>query len=182
MYKPTPVMVKAHFDKRFGELKEEERKLFKQRFLVHDYEVFPNKTLLVVLDIATAHVWTLWGVDSIRQFLRDVFVRNESAVLVGYNNKKFDNKITDAILSGASERDTYELCKCLIEKNNHVHWANGRPEWVGRTFDIGFDIGQKKIGPEGSQEKIPEISLKRWERLNDIVVSRYQNPLRQTPR
>lgn len=176
MYKPTPVMVKAHFDKRFGEFKEEERKLFKQRFLVHDYEVFPNKTLLVVLDIATAHVWTLWGVDSIRQFLRDVFVRNESAVLVGYNNKKFDNKITDAILSGASERDTYELCKCLIEKNKHVHWANGRPNWVGRTFDIGFDIGQKKIGPEGSQEKIPEISLKRWERLNDIVVSRSTVP------
>lgn len=176
MYKPTPVMVKARFDKRFGEFKEEERKLFKQRFLVHDYEVFPNKTLLVVLDIATAHVWTLWGTDSIRQFLRDVFVRNESAVLVGYNNKKFDNKITDAILSGASERDTYELCRCLIEKNKHVHWANGRPNWVGRTFDIGFDIGQKKIGPEGSQEKIPEISLKRWERLNDIIVSRSTVP------
>jgi len=181
MYEPTPEIVRETFEGLFAKFTQEERNGFRQRFLVHDYETFPNKVLLVTLDLATGQHWVIWGTEQIRAYLRQVFVHNESTVLIGYNNKKFDNHITDAILDGADEAEVKRVSDQLIE-NSHIRpsWRSGeygrRPTWVGRTFDIGFDIGQKKVGPEGREEKIPEVSLKRWERLNGIKVYRCSIP------
>ena len=104
MKKATVEEVVATFKARFEELKPEARQTFRQRFLVHDYETFPNDTHLTVLDIATGQFWPVWGVDNIKTFLRHAFLRDESTVLVGFNNKSFDNKISDAILAGANEQ------------------------------------------------------------------------------
>ena len=165
------------FKKRFAELSEDARRSFRQRFIVHDYETFPTDTLLVSLDIATGKVWTTWGCEAIRDHLRQVFLRDDSVVMVGYNNKNFDNKITDAILAGADETCVKRLSDELVNATGQLDlpWRSGdkgrfRPEWVGRTFDIGFDIGQKKIGTFPNERKIPEVGLKRWERLNGYRV------------
>ena len=104
MKQATVKEVVETFGARFSELGEDARKTFRQRFIVHDYETFPNDTHLTMLDIATGQVWSLWGVGQIREHLRKVFLRDESTVLVGFNNKNFDNKITDAILAGANEQ------------------------------------------------------------------------------
>ena len=63
----------------------------------------------------------------------------------------------------------------MKDGSGFYRWRSGdngryRPAWVKRTFDIGFDIGQRKIGPEGNQRKIPIVGLKRWQRLNGIKV------------
>jgi len=179
MRKPTPESVRALFHSRMGELKPEEREAFRQTFIVHDYETYPNDTLLRTLDIRNGQTTELWGCAAIRDWLRRVFLRDESVVLVGYNNKGFDNRITDAILAGYDERQIKRLADSLVAQHDPGHWKSGdrgRPSWVGRTFDIGFDIGQKMIGEGDDTRKIPEVSLKRWERLNGIQVSRCSVP------
>ena len=174
--------VKAQFSKRFSSLSDEERRRFKQRFIFHDYEIFPEDTLLVTLDVATGKHWETWGINQIRDHLRQVFVHEESAVFVGFNNKHFDNKISDAILAGISQPALKALSDQLIEEiDPDVPWKSGdkgrfRPEWVGHTFDIGFDIGQRKIGDPPNERKIPEIGLKRWERLNGYHIMRSSVP------
>jgi len=186
--RPTPEMVKKKFDERWAEFKPEERCAFRQTFIVHDYEVFPNKTLLCVLDIANGTYRFLWGCDIIRAYLRQHIICNDSVVFTGFNNKNFDNKISDIILSGANERAVKNLSDRLIGGATNIRWSSGdfgkfRPSWVGNTFDIGFDIGQKKIGPEGNERKIPEVGLKRWQRLNDLEVYHcsipFDKPLRK---
>lgn len=178
MKKATVAEVVETWQKRFGELKEEARATFKQRFIIHDYETFPNDVLLVALDVATGQHWSVWGCDAIRAHLRRQFLRDESVVYVGFNNKNFDNKITDAILDGADERSVKQLSNELVENGALDNpWRSGdkgrfRPDWVGRTFDIGFDIGQRKIGIPPNERKIPECGLKRWERLNGYEVCR----------
>ena len=169
--------VVATFKARFGELSEDARRKFRQQFIVHDYETFPDDTHLTMLDVATGRVWSIWGCDEIRRTLRTVFLRDESVVLVGFNNKGFDNKLTDAILAGADEASVKRLSDQLINAVGQLDlpWRSsetgrGRPDWVGRTFDIGFDIGQRKIGTPPNEKKIPEIGLKRWERLNGYNV------------
>ena len=172
--------VKAAFDKRFAEFTDEERRCFRQRFIVHDYEVFPDDVLLTTLDIATGRPDTVWGIEAIRDHLRRIFLRNDFAVLVGYNNKNFDNRITDAILAGVGNAGLKQLSDELIEgapSMLDLPWRSGRdgryrPDWVARTFDIGFDIGQRKIGVPPNERKIPEVGLKRWERLNGYEVMR----------
>jgi len=181
MIEVTPAMVKAKFDERFAAFTDAERRAFRHRFIVHDYEVRPNAVLLVTLDIATGKHWKHWGCKAIKDHLRRIFLNNDSTVLVGFNNKGFDNRITDAILDGCSDAGIKALSDSLIADHGQVRWKSGdkgkyRPKWVKRTFDIGFDIGQKKIGPEGNERKIPEVSLKRWERLNDLVVKRSSLP------
>lgn len=174
MLELTPAMVKAKFDERFAEFSEEERMGFRQRFLVHDYESFPNATLLGTLDISTGQHWLTWGTDNIKDHVRRMFINHNDTIFVGFNNKGFDNRITDGILDGMDERAIKQLSDDLImNRQNQIRWkSNGgyRPDWVKRTFDIGFDIGQKLIGPEGNQYKIPEVGLKRWQRLNNIKV------------
>lgn len=177
MKQATVELVVETFKARFSELGEDARKTFRQRFIVHDYETFPNDTHLTMLDIMTGHVRSLWGVDQIREQLRRVFLRDDSTVLVGFNNKNFDNKITDAILAGANEQAVKRLSDELIAQGSlfDAPWRSsesgrGRPDWVGRTFDIGFDIGQRKIGDPPNERKIPEIGLKRWMRLNGYEV------------
>lgn len=175
MIVPTPQMVKQEFDKRFAEFTEEEKRNFRYRFIVHDYEVFPNAALLGSLDISTGEYWSTWGCREIMEHLRKVFLRNLCAVLVGYNNKGFDNRISDAILDGMNETQLKQFSDELINTTGFPRWrsSNGyRPEWVKRTFDIGFDIGQKYIGDGDDRVKIPEVSLKKWQRLNGIKVHR----------
>lgn len=179
----TPELVRQTFASRMAELTPEGREGFRQRFLVHDYETFPNDTLLVTLDIATGDVRVIWGTDEIRTYVRRQFVHDDRTVLVGYNNKNFDNRITDAILAGSCEQRVKELSDQLIAEGVTIEtpWRSsdngrGRPDWVGRTFDIGFDIGQKKIGNPPNERKIPEVSLKRWERLNGFRVYRSTVP------
>lgn len=174
--------VAKQFAARFAELSEDARHSFRQRFIVHDYETYAEDTLLVTLDIATGQTWVTWGTDEIRRHLRSVFLRDDSTVLVGFNNKNFDNRITDAILDGADDGSVKALADRLIGGDQtDLQWRSsergrGRPEWVGRTFDIGFDIGQRKIGNPPNERKIPEVSLKRWERLNGYRVVRCQVP------
>ena len=176
MIELTKEMVNAKFKERFAQLSEEQQKGFKQRFIIHDYETFPNRTLLCTFDLSTGVVHRVWGCAAIKEHLRRIFINSPSTVFVGFNNKNFDNKITDAILDGADERTVKRISDELVEGDGKsVKWKTGdygnfRPSWVGRTFDIGFDIGQKKVGPEGNQRKIPEVGLKRWQRLNDIKV------------
>lgn len=169
--------------KRFGELSEDARRTFKQRFIVHDYETFPDDTHLTMLDVATGGVVSLWGCGAIREHLRKTFLRDDSCVLVGFNNKNFDNKLTDAILDGADERSVKKLSDELVNAVGQLDlpWRSsetgrGKPSWVGRTFDIGFDIGQKKIGIPPNERKIPEVGLKRWERLNGYRICRSSVP------
>lgn len=172
----TPAMVKAKFDERFAEFKPEQQQAFKQRFVVHDYETFPNTSLLGTLDISTGKYWQVWGCQNMLSHVRKIFIHSESTVFVGFNNKNFDNKITDAILDGVDEASLKDISDRLIEGDSrNVRWRSGphgryRPDWVKRTFDVGFDLGQKKIGPKGNERKIPEIGLKRWQRLNGLKV------------
>ena len=169
--------VRAKFAERFGAFTEDERRAFKQRFVIHDYEIFHGDILLGTLDLATCVPTFCWGVDEIKRHLRKVFLYDDSAVFVGYNNKNFDNKITDAVIDGAGIDTLKQLCDDLITGTAlDVPWRSGergrgRPDWLGRTFDIGFDIGQRKIGVPPNERKIPEIGLKRWERLNGYTVS-----------
>ena len=55
------------------ELSEDARRTFRQRFIVHDYETFPDDTHLTMLDVATGGVVSLWGCDAIREHLRKTF-------------------------------------------------------------------------------------------------------------
>lgn len=182
MKRATVELVVSTFKARFAELSEEARGSFRQRFLVHDYEAFPNDTHLTILDIATGQVWSLWGVEEIRRVIRQIFLREDSTVFVGYNNKNFDNKITDAILDGADDQSVKRLSDELVSGGGLDNpWRSGdkgrfRPDWVGRTFDIGFDIGQRKIGEPPNERKIPEVGLKRWERLNGYEIVRSSVP------
>ena len=180
-YRATPETVRAKFAERFQSLKEQERNTFKQRFVTFDFEVFPNQCHLTMLDIATAHCWSVWGADAIRNVLRKVFVFDQSVVLVGFNSKRYDNYIADAILAGAREKEVADVSRRLIESNDYGPWRSasnrrGRPQWVGRTFDIGFDIGQRKVERGNEIIRVPEVSLKRWARLNGLVVRRCPIP------
>lgn len=183
MIDATPELVKATFAKRFAELKPEAREAFRQRFVSFDYEAFPNDTLLVTIDIRTGQHKAVWGCEEIRAHLRREFLRDDAVVLVGYNSKSFDNRLTDAILDGADEAAVKRLSDRLIVEGSGIDipWRSaergrGRPDWVGRTFDIGFDIGQKKIGTPPDERKIPEVKLKRWARLNGYTVHRSSVP------
>ena len=176
----TVADVKARFAERFAAFKDEERRSFRQRFVIHDYEIFPDDVLLTTLDLGSCDFRAVWGIDAIRDHVRRVFLRDDSTVFVGFNNKNFDNRITDAILAGTSMPALKQLSDDLVNGNPSVlelPWRSGRdgryrPDWVARTFDIGFDIGQRKIGTPPNERKIPEVSLKRWERLNGYEVLR----------
>lgn len=171
----TPEMVRDKFAERFATLNKEAQDSLTQRILLHDYECYPNNTLLVTLDIRTGEHAAIWGAENIRRYLRRVFLRDDDCVLVGYNNKEFDNKITDAILAGYDDAGVKRLSNEMIEDDAMYDWKSGfkgkyRPQWVRRTFDIGFDIGQKLVGKPPHVRKVPQVSLKRWERLNGYQV------------
>ena len=180
MKEATPELVKETWAKRWRELPESARASFRQRFSAFDFETFPEDTLLVDIDFATGVPTATWGCPKIRERLRRAFLRDDSAVFVGYNNKGFDNRIADAILDGVDEASVKSLSDRLVSGSEELSWRSGergrRPDWVSRTFDIGFDIGQKKIGEPPNEKKIPEVGLKRWERLNGYRICRSSVP------
>ena len=114
----TPELVKKKFDERWEEFTDLEKQTFRQRFVIHDYEIFPNAILLMTLDLATCQYHARWGCRPIRDHVRNVFINNESTVFVGFNNKNFDNMITDAILDGVdSEEKMKEISDALINNS-----------------------------------------------------------------
>ena len=159
--------------KRMGEFTAEDSANFRWSFIVFDYEVFPDNVLLTTLNMREGKTERVWGTRNIYAYLKKCLVNSCRSVFVGFNCKGYDNHISDSILAGGDEKYVKGVNDTLIA-NGAVSWESGvngrRPEWVGRTFDIGFDIGQRKIGTPPNEKKIPEISLKRWERLNGFEV------------
>lgn len=174
--------IEEKLKERWEALGDKNRALFRHKFIIHDYEVFPNHVLMccIVLDNGVAkQIPPMWGAEKIRRFLLENFINNQNTVLVGFNNKQYDNYITDAILAGLYGPNIKFISDELISSDRDSsfrEWLSGnlrkRPEWVRRTFDIGFDIGAKYVGEGEKRHKIPEVSLKRWERLNGYAVKR----------
>ena len=125
----TVADVKARFAERFAAFTDDERRGFRQRFIVHDYEIFPDDVLLTTLDLGSCDFRAVWGVDAIRDHIRRVFLRDDSTVFVGFNNKNFDNRITDAILAGVGNAGLKQLSDELIEgapSMLDLPWRSGR--------------------------------------------------------
>ncbi len=176
MIQLTQKHVKDRFEQRMSEFKPEDRAKFRQDLYVFDFEVFPDDVLLSVYDVGGDKTELLWTPRVIQNWLDDNFLNNPSVVMVGFNSKSYDNRIMDALLDGASERHLKVLNDALIGEEDVGPWRSGnrnfKPRWTQRTFDIGFDIGQRKKGKPPNEKRIPEISLKKWQRLNGYVVER----------
>lgn len=176
MIQLTQKHVKDKFEQRMSEFKPEDRAKFKQELIVFDFEVFPDDVLLSVHNVAEDRTELLWTPEVIRSWAYENFINKPNTVLVGFNNKAYDNRIMDAILDGTSERHLKVLNDALIADDDVGPWRSGgrnfKPDWTQRTFDIGFDMGQRKIGDPPNERRVPEISLKKWERLNGYVVER----------
>ena len=161
------------YNERMSEFKPEDRANFKQEFIVYDYEVFPEAVLLTTYNMRTHEHNFLWGNAAIQGWLEREFLNNPNVILVGFNSKSFDNRIQDAILAGITSRTLKAISNSLVENNDAGPWKSGggrKPAWTKRTFDIGFDIGQRIIGDPPNERRIPEVSLKKWQRLNGYEV------------
>ena len=152
-------------------------------FIGWDFEVFPNDILLVVQDTRTKQFRCEWGVENIRRMLNMILAR-ENTVLIGFNSRNYDNVIGAMVLQGYHQRDIKIMNDVLV----HNHWmehavpylreqnksperksdvvfgVNGIFDIYGRSYDAGYDLGQKSKG----EEIIPAISLKRWQMLNGV--------------
>ena len=163
------------FNTRMAEFKPEDRSKFRQKFIIYDYEVFPDDILLTTYDMQTHEHNFLWGNNAIQNWLHAEFLNSPDVVLVGFNSKSYDNRIQDAVLAGITSRTMKVISDTLVGDGDVGPWRSGnryKPSWTQRTFDIGFDIGQKTIGEPPNNRRIPEVSLKKWQRLNGYEVRR----------
>ncbi len=152
-------------------------------FIGWDFEVFPNDILLVVQDTRTKQFRCEWGVENIRRMLNMILAR-ENTVLIGFNSRNYDNVIGAMVLQGYHQRDIKIMNDVLVDKrwvedaipylrdkekeperkSDVVFGVNGIFDIYGRSYDAGYDLGQKSNG----NEIIPAISLKRWQMLNGV--------------
>lgn len=152
-------------------------------FIGWDFEVFPNDVLLTVQDTRTKQFRCEWGAENIRRMLNMILAR-ENTVLIGFNSRNYDNVIGAMVLQGYHQRDVKIMNDVLVDKrwmgdaipylrdkekeperkSDVVFGVNGIFDIYGRSYDAGYDLGQKRKG----EEIIPAISLKRWQMLNGV--------------
>lgn len=159
------------------------------RFFAWDFEVYEEDTLLVIFDCLTGEWGEVWGTQRIGRYLDALFL-DDRVVMCGYNSRKYDNTIAAMCIEGHDQR-TVKLANDVLVGKLPLCMASewgceGRMETVqdvafntkgvfdiyARSYDAGFDMGQKMIGPE----KVPCMSLKTWQRLNGIPVLRTPVP------
>lgn len=159
------------------------------RFFAFDFEVYPEDTLLCIFDCATGEWDEVWGPARIGRYLDALFL-DDSVVLCGYNSRKYDNVIAALCIAGHPQA-TIKLANDVLVKKAPIEMARswgcegkletsqdvafqtpGVFDIFARSYDAGFDLGQKMIGAE----KCPCMSLKTWQRLNGIPVLRTPVP------
>jgi len=155
------------------------------RFHAFDFEVYEEDTLLCIFDCTTGKWEEVWGTHDIGRYLDALFL-DDSVVLCGYNSRKYDNVIAALCIAGHDQRMVKMANDVLVKKlpiEMAREWGcSGRLETsqdvafqtpgvfdiFARSYDAGFDMGQKMMGAE----KVPCMSLKTWQRLNGIPVLR----------
>lgn len=159
------------------------------RFFAWDFEVYEEDTLLCLFDCLTGEWGEVWGTKRIGQYL-DALLLDDRVVLCGYNSRKYDNVIAALCLAGHPQRIVKLAndvlvgklpphmaaewgCDGVLETSQDVAFRTpGVFDLYARSYDAGFDLGQKMIGAE----KVPCMSLKTWERLNGVPVLRTPVP------
>lgn len=159
------------------------------RFFAFDFEVYEEDTLLCIFDCTEGKWEEVWGTGKIGRYLDALFL-DDSIVLCGYNSRKYDNVIAALCIAGHDQR-MVKLANDVLVKKMPIEMArewgcSGRLETsqdvafqtpgvfdiFARSYDAGFDLGQKMIGAE----KVPCMSLKTWQRLNGVPVLRTPVP------
>lgn len=159
------------------------------RFFAWDFEVYRTDTLLRLIDCLTGERAEVWGTQRIGRYL-DALMMDERVVLCGYNSRNYDNAIA-ALCIGDHSQETVKLANDVFvgklplsfasewgcvgpfeRKQDAVFRTPGYFDIYARSYDAGFDMGQKMIG----NEKVPCMSLKTWQRLNGIPVLRTPVP------
>lgn len=144
-----------------------------------DFEVFPNNVLLCAWDIREDMWQVLWKPEHIRVFLATM-MRLPNKVFAGFNTRNYDNIIAAGILQGFDEEGLFHLNNAMIyadleSLNDYMDKDYetvkdmrfrfpGIWDFARKCWDVGFDMGTKMIG----EDKVPQISLKRWQEYNDI--------------
>lgn len=159
------------------------------RFFAWDFEVYKSDTLLCLLDCATGEWTDIWGAGRIGRYL-DALMLDGRVVFCGFNSRNYDNAIAALCISGQPQ-DTVKLANDVLVGRAPLELASGwgcEPPFerrqdaafrtpgyfdiFARSYDAGFDMGQKAIGGE----KVPCLSLKKWQQLNGVPVFRTPVP------
>lgn len=159
------------------------------RFFAWDFEVYKADTLLCLLDCAIGEWTDLWGAGNIGRYL-DALMLDDSVVFCGFNSRGYDNaiaalciagkpqetvKLANDVLVGRAPLDLAEEwgCEPPFERRQDAAFRTpGYFDIFARSYDAGFDLGQKMIGGE----KVPALSLKKWQQLNGVPVFRTPVP------
>lgn len=159
------------------------------RFFGWDFEVYGSDTLLCLFDCLTGEWADIWGTERIGRYL-DALMLDERVVFCGFNSRGYDNVIAALCVAGQPQSVVKLANDVLVGKapvTLAAEWGCRGPfdseqdaafqtpgyfDIYARSYDAGFDMGQKMIGPK----KVPCMSLKTWERLNGIPVLRTPVP------
>lgn len=159
------------------------------RFFAWDFEVYRSETLLVLLDCASGEWTELWGPENIGRYLSALML-DERVVFCGFNSRGYDNAIAALCVTGRKQetvklandvlvgRAPLELaeewgCEPPFDRRQDASFRTpGYFDIFARSYDAGFDLGQKMIGGE----KVPALSLKKWQQLNGVPVFRTPVP------
>jgi hypothetical protein len=163
------------------------------RFFAFDFEVYEEDTLLCIFDCTEGKWEEVWGTAKIGRYLDALFL-DERAVICGYNSRGYDNVIAALCIAGKDQKTVKMANDVLVGKLplatacEWVDWGDrggdmktkqdaafrtpGYFDIYARSYDAGFDLGQKMIGAE----KVPCMSLKTWQRLNGVPVLRTPVP------
>jgi len=159
------------------------------RFFAWDFEVYESDTLLCLFDCLTGEWADVWGCGRIGRYL-DALMMDGRVVFCGFNSRGYDNAIAALCIAGHPQKTVKTANDVLVGKaplELAATWGCAGPfeteqdaafrtpgyfDIFARSYDAGFDMGQKMIG----RKKVPCMSLKTWERLNGIPVLRTPVP------
>lgn len=159
----------------------------KYRPVFFDFEVLRCETMLTVYDVYARRWHTARTPQKCRELIR-AYLMDPRTVFAGFNNKNYDNLIATACIQNWPQHEVFALNNGII--HGETESINGESyedfqelrfrlpgvwDFARRAWDCGFDLPPApKMSAEGV--KIPYMSLKKWEKFNDLMVCKTPIP------
>lgn len=134
--------------------------------IIYDVEIYPNKLCLSFLKKNK-----MYTIDNFSYF-KNLPLNDDKYLWVGFNNRRYDHPILEALKRGANQKDIFEMSHQTIHQNaDNISWATN----IVDLFEICPKISKCSLKEMGHRLKYPTLENLPYPFDQDLTESEWSN-------